>query len=472
LEELSQIVGVPLITPEEQFREYHSFLEKFPEAMKTLSQRVETLTRQKVKVPEEELDETINYYIAQFNSMLRFQVGMAEQSKRISEAMKTIPFQKEALKMSFPGHEEAIRMGPTSLANEMKKREKISKEAYEKKTLEDYEHYQEDIEKFWSREFTKGPSRMQRIIEAYDVPTTSKEDSMKQEAAKAVDEITKSINESIINRKRLALQELEAKSTAGVQEQKEVPLYQLYRASGLYGGGGFGGKSQEEAILKRMLGKEESSMLLEATGFRGSALHRKKQKEFIDKYSEYGKVQIEGLVEDLDNMITGHYDVLYKSATGEKRLVDIKTVFRAEDFSKIQKIAEEMQEKKLNLNEYINRIGILDKGISTRLRGYLSQVNFYLSKNMDALGELLVVSMEDPSKEIRIETGRFDPALLDKDVRAVKDARQKIYHLIENIQAGPGREKFMSELPKTASVETLRRLEKTVAELSKEEEMI
>ena len=47
--------------------------------------------------------------------------------------------------------------------------------------------------------------------------------------------------------------------------------------------------------------------------------------EFVEKYSEYGAVQLEGLVEDLTNMITGHYDVLFKSATGENS--EIKWMF-------------------------------------------------------------------------------------------------------------------------------------------------
>lgn len=475
IEELAQIIAVPPITPEEEYKAYHEFLTRYPEAVKKLNQAVETMTRKTAKVPEEEIDEVIQYFTDQAKAFLRFQIGMSEQVRRVSEAMRVIPVQKRGLEMAFPGYETAVRKGPVELANEMAKREKEGFEGLKRHRIEEQENYQERIEEFWKRESLRKPGEVREIIETYkkpEIPMTAAAESLEREAVKAADEISEAVADAIIQRKRLALEALASKAAGGIEEKKEISLHELYRASGLYGGGAYSGVPQEEAISKQMLGTTEKSMLLETTGFRGGAIHRRKQKEFIEKYSEYGQVQTEGLIEDLDNMITGHYDVLYKTAAGEKRIIDIKTIYDPRKFEAMEKIAREMQEKKITLNEYLLRIAVQDKELARRLEGYISQVNFYLSKNIDALGELLMVSMQDPTREVKMEVGRFDPARFKRDISAVGSARNKIEGIISSISGETKKEEFVKGLPRTAGLESLRAAEKMAKDLTESEEKI
>jgi TP901 family phage tail tape measure protein len=473
IEELSQIMSVPPLATEEEYEAYSEFLSKYPEALKKISNKIETMVRQTAKVPEEKMDEVVDSFTDQAQAFLRFQVGMSEQLKRVSESMRATPFQKLSLEMAFPKYEAAVGKGPVDLANEINRREKESFEDLKQRKLEEHKDYQERIEEFWQKQSMARSSGIKETVETYKKPEIAAED-IKRVITEALDEVSKvaqdSFEDEIIRKKILALRALEEKAAGGPKAKEEVPLYKLYRGSGLYGGGGYGGVPQEEAILKQMLGKEEKSMLLETTGFRGSAIHTAKQKEFIKKYSEYGNVQIEGLIEDLDNMITGHYDVLFKTATGEKRIVDIKTIYDPKKFAAIERIAKEMQEKKITLGEYLERIGVQDAELARRLESYLSQVNFYLSGNIDALGGILAVSMEDPTKEVKLELGKFDPARFKKDVEVVKRARAKVEGMISSITDKVKKREFVETLPKTVGLETLRQIAKSPEQLVRGEE--
>jgi len=473
IEELSQIMSVPPLATEEEYESYSEFLGKHPEALKKISNKIETMIRQTAKVPEEKMDEVVDSFTDQAQAFLRFQVGMSEQLKRVSEAMRAAPFQKLSLEMAFPKYEAAIGKGPVDLGNEMKRREAESFEDLKKRKLEEHKNYQERIEEFWQKQSMARPSEIKETLETYRKPEIAAED-IKRVITEALDEVSKvaqdSFEDEIIRKKILALRALEEKAAGGVRTKEEAPLYELYRGSGLHGGGGYRGVPQEEAIVKQMLDKEEGGMLLEATGFRGTAIHRSKQKEFIEKYSKYGAVQLEGLVEDLTNMITGHYDVLFKSATGEKRIIDIKTIYDPKKFAAIETIAKEMQEKKITLGEYLERIGVQDAELARRLESYISQVNFYLSKNLDALGGILVVSMEDPTKEAKLELGKFDPAKFEKDVESVKRARAKVKKIISSITDETKKREFVEVLPKRSGLETFRQIVKSPEQLAKGEE--
>jgi len=51
---------------------------------------------------------------------------MTEQLRRVSESMKTIPFQKAYLETVFPKFEKIITKGPINLAKEVARGEKKS----------------------------------------------------------------------------------------------------------------------------------------------------------------------------------------------------------------------------------------------------------------------------------------------------------------------------------------------------------
>ena len=458
VEELSDTMGIPPMAPEEEYETYREFSSKYPEAFNNISRSVENMVRQTESIPTEKVDESIDKFTDQAEEFLRFQVSMTEQIRRVSEAMRTIPFQKTSLKMAFPKYGEFSEEGI----------------GVEKAKEEQAEDYHKKIEDFWKKQSTRKASETKEFIEGYKKPEESIEE-IRKIFIDSLEEVSRTTQEKfrdeILRDKIIALRALESKESDVPGVDKSTPLFELYRASALYGGGGYGGKSQEAAVLEEMVGgTKEKTMVSEATAFRGSAIHRRKQEEFVKKYGEYGQVQIEGLIEDLDNMITGHYDVLFKTSTGEKRLIDIKSIYKSTEFEKIKKIASDIQKKRITLGEYIERVGITDPELARKLETYLSQVNFYLSKNIDALGGLLFVSMDDPTKEVKMELGKFDPERLKKDINVVISARAKVRAMLSSFTSKEKQEEFLKNLPKTYDIESLRRLSKSPEQLSKGEQ--
>ena len=249
------------------------------------------------------------------------------------------------------------------------------------------------------------------------------------------------------------LEELAAKSEGPVPK-KQIELYKLYRASALHGGGGFGGLGQLESIVGEMLGKPPNfKMLLKLTAARGQVLHRKIQKEFLEKYPS---AEIEKPIIDLENQITGHLDVLYEKE-GKKVVADIKTIYSQEQFDKLKEIAEDIKNRNISIQDKIKELkqaGLtnrIDKEIVRRLESYLSQVNVYLKGVENSVGEILAVNMLKPEERVVIPIGKFDPRRFDRDIKVVKEARKRVLKILDAIQKGyPLPEKMLEEMPSVA----------------------
>lgn len=496
VEELSQMAGIPLRAPEEEAEEFYKWEEQHQDALKRIEARAralgEGIARTFADIPKDALQASIDKYGDTVRDLLKFQVSMTEQLRRVSESIRDVPLQEKYFRAAFPGYEKVIRKESAGLANDFAKKEKENFEELKAQRAQEQKVYQQTIEDFYRKEirpkYAKG-----------DIPTmTEAADETVKESIRAVDEISSAMTDAVIQRKRLALRALAEKATGGINIKEEVPLFELYRASGLMGGGGYkkGGRPtpQVEAIVKKMAGLGKPGMLAETTAFRGTALHAKKQKEIIEKYSEYGEIQTETLIEDLDNMITGHLDVLYTEMEGGRKLAEIKSVYSPEKFRRVAAGAEKIAAGKMTLDEYIKKLQesgtALNIEIARKLEGYVSQVNFYLSKYQDAVAELILVSTEDPTKEIKIEVGKFDPERFKRDVEAVKKARSivgkmmygagtgqlgaelgRYREIYESVASGIGQDitpgRFKAALPKTASLKTLR---ESQGELTKNEQ--
>jgi len=240
-------------------------------------------------------------------------------------------------------------------------------------------------------------------------------------------------------RKRKALKYLETKA-AGTQPTTERPLMDLFRASGVKAGGPYGGGTQHEGIIKEMLGIKDPSMILEATGFRGQAIHRKIQKEFVQKYPG---AEIEQPMEDFENKITGHFDILYEKA-GQKILADIKTVYSTSQFKRLKAISAEISKRNITIQQKLDELksaeptSSIEKNVVRRLEDYLSQVNIYLKDTGDAVGEIIIASSFDPEDRVTIPIGKFDPELFSKDIEAVNKARDQVTKILASISATGG----------------------------------
>jgi len=522
VESLSQMAGIPTISKEEENIIYaETFLKKQPDVLENIevmvSQLGGALSVGKGEMDETEAKELAREYGEAVDELTKFQAGMVEQLRRVSESMRDLPFKEKMFEKLFPGFEKIVSKQPARLVDRSAIKEAKKIEDLNKQRIFEQVSHEKKIHEFLEKDTTSRIREVEQAAKAYKEPDIEVEKREMIELAKATDEISRQLTIDILKEKQAKLKKLSGIATGGINITEGRPadevteLYKQYRASGLAGGGGYptggyvtkGGiqspMAQTESVLRQMLGLDKVSLFVESTGFRGSALHQKKQKEFIKKYGKEN-VDVEGFVEDLDNEITGHYDVLYRKVTEagkeETHLVDIKAIFNEAVYNKFSKVAEDIKTKKTTLVDYIKELNksqsVQDREIARRLEGYVSQINFYLSKFKDigAIGEVFLTSMTDPSKpDITLEIGVFDKARFERDVKAVNEARGAVLAMISSVGTGqiPERleqykhiyEEFLKSLgteaptvpqvktalPKTVASKVLREVAKNSAEL-------
>lgn len=447
LENLSQTLGIPMIGKEEKSKVFFEFGEKNEDVVKAIDLRSkafgEFLSTKQPELTPEEVRKSTDEYAKFMTDLLKFQVSMSEQARRVSEAMKAVPFQKTYLEKSFAGLASRAGKSPTEIANEMSSMEESSSKAFDKEIVAKRERRLQDIQDYFAKQRTSTAQSMIDVAatdQPQVIPDRDLADKVRQAAQDSIQQIAEVVNETVVYKTRQALKGLERRAGGGASAGgEEKRLAELYRASGIAGGGGYGGVPQPEAILRQMLGLTEPNMLMEATAFRGTALHRRKQLEMGRKYKQFGGFELEGLtryIEEGQDLMTGHFDVIYKeSEDAQRKLADIKTIYSGRTFKALETLANNISKGGITLDSALKKFeesqSAFDKELARRLNSYISQINFYLESNKDAIGEIIVVSAEDPTKEAKIEIGGFDPALFAKDIQVVKDAKMKVAELLE-----------------------------------------
>lgn len=466
LETLSQILGIPMMGTEEEQLAFFKFNEANKEVLPSIDFRAKMLTETlTAKYPEkidtakaDEIKKTTEKYVRFLEDLLRFQIAMAEQSRRVSEAIKTVPFQKTYLESAFPGLVEASGRSPIDVANEMSTKRIEDQRVSDQLLVQERENRKDLILEQLNKQRS---SDMQSMVD-----TIATETSQTVPRRKAIEDMNRTtLTDDEINSIRAALKSLEQLAAGLPVKGEEVNLHKVYRASGLAAGGGYGKSgygtiNQPTSILRNMLGLSDENMLMEATGLRGTALHRRKQMSLADKYKQFGGFDVEGViryVEDNQELMTGHFDVIYKeSQDAEKRLADIKTVYSSKTFDALEQLSENIKTSKTTLSSALDELSksqsTVDKAVYSKLKGYISQINFYLESNRDAIGEIILINSEDPIKEVKLETGKFNPDLFAKDISAVKKSRDTVIKLLEALSKGGSTAEIQSILKEYSGV--------------------
>jgi len=453
LEEISEKAGLPPMVPEEKSLLAAGFESKFgARTFKSLKDVMgKGMMAKGEKIVPEDLESKAKVAYDKIVEFVKFQVSFVEQLRRVSEISKTVPTQKLYLREAFPSFDPTTEFKPAFEGMSKASTEFIDKEKAVANLLGEY----------YKEQSTTRLSDIQNAIKTTTAPVASAAgEDLKKESAKAVDELTDVITKSLVERKRDALKYLESKAEGdkparGALGVRTEPLFSTFRASGVQAGGGYGGGSQQESIMKEMLGVKDPSMLLEATGFRGQAIHRNIQKEFVGKYPD---AEIEQLMEDFENKITGHFDVLYEKS-GQKILTDIKTVYSTKQFERLKEIADEVSKRNITIQQKLEELKASDptssveKNVIRRLENYISQVNIYLKGTEGAIGELLIASSFDPADRITIPTGKFDPKLFSKDIDVINKSKAKVIEILKSISTtGRLPEDLLKEYPKIYKV--------------------
>jgi len=428
VEDISKIAGLRPLIPEEEALIGAGFEEKqrgrIFGGVKGLLER-EALVREEQIVPAD-IEQRAQEITDKIQKFAQFQLSTIEQLRRVSEIMATVPAQKEYLERAFPDIDFEKGAARTQAA--------------EKEAITSQEDRIKAIEEWHKRSFpTARTKELEQVAKSFDIPDTAATVELKETTVGVADALTGAISEALVRRKRDALKYLESKAK-GPELAKQVPLHEVFRASALKGGGAFGGGTQTEGILQEMLGLTKPSALLEVTGLRGTAVHRQKQKELLERFP---KAEIEVPIEDFGNKITGHLDVVYEEA-GQKIVADIKTIYSTAQFDRLRQISEEIEKEQTTVQEKLRELkaadptGYLEKNIIRRLEDYLSQVNVYLKGVEGAVGKIIIVSTFDPRKEFTIDIGAFDPALFDKDIKEVEKSRRIVSNILGSLSVTGG----------------------------------
>ena len=230
------------------------------------------------------------------------------------------------------------------------------------------------------------------------------------------------------------LKDMAAKLTGGANELAGATYETMFRASAFGGGGKFemgkgyqGPKSEDqiETIIKTMTGKKEEGKELESASLLGTALH-----EIIEqKMATLGNAIIEKFVtlETAEaGTITGHIDAIITEA-GKQKAVDIKTIGEGPLFQLKKGIraaggATEYEKVEPELKNYAKY----------KIEEVRSQLNFYM-KALQQMGEEVTEAEvhfyerfgkgEDEPVKIKF---KFDEQLFQRDLAAIKTAREKI----------------------------------------------
>jgi hypothetical protein len=380
------------------------------------------LTKGEKIVPGDIETRTQDIY-AQVQELVKFQVSMVEQFKRINEMIKTIPTQMAYMRGAFPDF-EGFGAKSTRTASEATQEIKQSSDL---------------LEEYWAKQKIASKTVSQAVEGAVKATPPVAAEDLQKIAAKSADEISQAINTSVMDRKRRAIQYLESLSKGGVETAgTEAPAYKVYSASGTHGGGMYGGGTQQEGVLRNMLGMQTAPMLAEATAFKGGAIHRKIQQEMVKKFPG---AQIEQEVQDTENNIIGHFDVLYEEA-GQKMVADIKTIYSTASFERLQEISDEITKRNITIQQKLDELkskeitSAFEKDIVRRLEDYLSQVNMYLKNVEGAAGKIIFASQLDSTKRFEIPIGKFDPVRFDKDISEINKAKESVSKIVASISEG------------------------------------
>jgi len=478
-----EMAGLPPITPQEEAELKETYMRKFAKEIKASVNKFvnKAVAASGEQLNPEEMAQTVAYVQDKMNQFFEDKAVLVEQLRRVMSVVKTVPLQKAYIQKILRG---------TDLSKPFKNYVDTTAET-QKAISDEYTTSTKDVEN-WYRVEKVIKEAKQRIEQS-----RKQAESLESTAVDVYDELVGGINKALIRDKVEALRALVDKARGGAKTGKSIELYNLYRASGLHGGGGYGGGSQLEAIVGEMVGKpKDLQTLLELTSARGEFIHRQIQREFLAKYPT---AEIEKPLEDFENNITGHLDVLYEEG-GKKLVADIKTIYSKAQFDRLKEIADEIKNRNISIQDKLKElksqdvISNVDKHVIRRLEDYLSQVNVYLKNVEGSVGEIIAVSTLDPSQRVVIPIGEFDPSRFKKDVEIVKKARARVEELVNNIRAGKpipeelfsdmpeiydyisknlkdlGPNKFLAKLPKRLYGEKQKSPEEILSTLTKEEE--
>lgn len=242
-------------------------------------------------------------------------------------------------------------------------------------------------------------------------------------------------------------------SRANDPSEADTTYENVYRASGLYGGGvykdrhnigdkSYRSRSQVQGIMESMLGISDVSTKLDASAMMGTALHESVGAKLKEDMAKAGKsVELEKLINVDDTVagsLTGHIDAIVRKSGGTNRdiekVIDFKTKStRAKD--ELSKLADKSGEV-----AYSDVLGSKDISESTKqaMMSAVSQVNLYLQalkelydlsdREMKGItGEVHVfdAKMGGTDSPVKVKTS-YDPDLYKRDTEAVGKARELI----------------------------------------------
>jgi TP901 family phage tail tape measure protein len=409
LEELSEKAGLPQILPEEQALIGYEFEKQHGKQMSAnVRDYVQRGAAAKgTTLSEQDLQAQTNEIYQTALDVTKFQATIVEQFRRIDEMIKTVPVQMAYLREAFPafGLDKSTQTAAQSI----------------QEAAADHRTTSEKIEEYWQKQ--RGVSKEAGKVVENSIKGIGESQAAGQDFSgglRTPSGVSQAIDKADLERKRRSLQYLETVAKGGETSTK----LGFVSASQIHAGGAYGGGTQEEAITKAM-GGEDAGTFAEATAFRGGALHRQIQAEYVKKYPG---TKIEQYVEDVENKISGHFDILYEEA-GQKILTDIKTIYSTAVFDRLKELSSEIENRKITVQEKLEELksnksmSDFDKDIVRRLEDYLSQVNVYLKHVEGATGKILGVSQFNTAERFEIPVGKFDPARFEKDLSVVNKAR-------------------------------------------------
>ncbi|RLD42533.1 MAG: hypothetical protein DRI86_11490, partial [Bacteroidetes bacterium] len=425
--------GLPPLMPQEEEAIKAEFLSKAGKNMMAVAREFARRTLGG-EVKPEQFEKTVAEIANSLSNYYEFIAVTQEKLRRISEVVKVIPLQKEYIRTAFKN------VDPTkSMKDFIDNTQELNQQIINSYNISSHEVEQ------WYQDVQR------RDISKQIKDDTAKTKELVDSVSQAADDLTEGLSDVIIRRKTKALRNLLKKAEGGQLAGQETELYKLFRASALHRGGTFAGGRQLEAVVSEMVGAPKKyPVLMELTSARGTLLHRKIQKEFLQKFP---KAEIEKPIEDFESGITGHLDVLYEKA-GQKIVTDIKTIYNTKTFNRLKEISEDIKKRQISIQDKLKElkskdiISQVDKDVIRRLEDYLSQVNVYLKNVEGAVGEILFVSTQRPEERFTIPIGKFDPARFKEDIETVKKAQSIVASTIEAIRNGePIPEDLFKDMP-------------------------
>ena len=241
------------------------------------------------------------------------------------------------------------------------------------------------------------------------------------------------------------------KQAAGITKTMSATYENLYRASGLRGGGAFGYKGgfegpefkeeQIKAIMSQMApkpGEADVKYKAEAAALLGTALHtiiaQQKKEEAVETGTfDYDIERFVSYFDEFAGDITGHVDLIKQrmDASGnliDDTIIDIKTIS--------DKMARRLAQSGITEFKDVARLqkeGIISQADRSKLEETASQINLYMKAVAEAngvaaeslKGEMWFYNREDIEQMVPVQF-TFDPKRLERDLAAVAEARKRV----------------------------------------------